>query len=650
MKDLLFLRLLAERYPTEQSVADALVKLTAALELPKGTEFFFSDLHGEHEAFIHLLRSASGSIRQKIEMLFGQSMLESDRADLAALIYYPEHQLIYKKKTCPRYNEWCEIALNRLIFVAKEVTAKYSREKVKASMEPERAEILQELLSAEERDEDKMRYYRTMITTAIKTGAAQSIIIELCQLIRQISVDQLHIIGDIYDRGPRPDRIMDELMRYHDVDIQWGNHDVVWMGAYCGNRTCIANVIRVSIRYNNFDLLEDGYGINLRLLATFASEVYGDDPCTHFQPHILDENEYDPIEPQLAAKMQKAIAIIQAKLEGQLAEDHPEYGMESRRLLHRINFENGTINIGGVDYELKDKLFPTVDPENPYELTEQEQAVLENLYSCFRNSSELKRHIDYLYTHGAMYKCINGKLLYHGCVPMCEDGSFDVWHDGKVGYSGKAIFDRAEKIIRSAYYTGDAESVDYMWYFWSGAKSPLFGKHQMPTFERDFIIDNSVGKEISNPYYMHYENKEACERILESFGMNPNTSHIVNGHVPVKQGENPIKAEGKLFVIDGGISKAYQSKTGIAGYTLIYNSHYLALAEHQKFVPLEDDSVPSKIVARLQIVEMLPHRHTIRDTDNGKELLQRVDDLQRLLELYRGGSITQNIEFSSKNI
>lgn len=637
MKDLSFLRLLAEQYPTEAAAADALVRLTAALELPKGTEFFFSDLHGEHEAFIHLLRSASGVIREKIENLFGQAMLESDRAELAALIYYPEHQLVYKKQTCPRFDEWCEITLNRLISVCREVTAKYARGKVRATMSPDYADILEELLGVEERDEDKLRYYRTMIAAAIRSGAAWSIILELCRLIRQISVDHLHILGDIFDRGPRADRILDELMRYHDVDIQWGNHDISWMGAFCGNRVCLANVLRIAIRYNNFDLLEDGYGVNLRPLSMFANEVYADDPCTLFQPQILDENQYDPIEPQLAARMHKAIAIIGFKLEGQLAARHPEYGMDGRRLLHCIDREAGTITLLDGIFPLRDTYLPTVHPDDPYALTAEEHTVLEQLYGSFRHSAPLRRHIEYLYSHGAMYKCINGNLLYHGCIPMREDGSFEEWTDGRHRYTGKSLFDRIDTLVRRAYYEGDTEAIDLMWYFWCGAQSPLFGKDRMTTFERYFLEDKCTHTEKSNAYYTLYERPETCSRILESFGMDPRVSHIVNGHVPVRQGENPIKAGGRLFVIDGGISKAYQSKTGIAGYTLIYNSHYLALAEHEAYSPMSADGVPSQIFAKLRIAEMMPRRRTVGDTDAGARLAARVHDLQALLRLYRGG-------------
>lgn len=600
MRDQHYLKLLAEKYPTEQLVEQELVKMTAALSLPKGTEYFFSDLHGEHEAFIHLLRSASGVIRDKIEIVFGQSLLESDRAELASLIYYAEQQLIYKKKTCPRYYEWCEITLNRLVKVCREVSAKYSREKVRKMMDEEWASILEELLYVDE-DIDTLRYHRSMISACIEAGAADQVIISLCALIRQISIDHLHIIGDIFDRGPRADRIMDELMKYHDVDIQWGNHDVSWIGAVCGNRVCVANVLRIATRYNNFDLLEDGYGINLRPLSAFA--------------------------------------VIQFKLEGQLVGKYPEFQMDDRKLLDKIDFVKQTVRVGAKTYPMRDCSFPTVDAQSPYTLTAEEEALMEQLAASFRHSTALKRHIEYLFSHGAMYKATNGNLLYHGCVPMLPDGAFDQWEFDGRQYSGKRLFDFMDSSIREAYFNGTARDIDLIWYWWCGAKSPLYGKSAMTAFERYFIADKSTYEELANPYYDLYDDPAVCRRILDEFGLQGDHVHIVNGHVPVRQGENPVKAQGMLYIIDGGISKAYQSKTGIGGYTLIYNSHYIALAEHQKFVPGDEDAVPSERYAKIRVVEMMPKRRTIAETDVGVVWQQRIEKLKQLLQSMRAGRI-----------
>ncbi|MGE4549525.1 MAG: fructose-1,6-bisphosphatase [Intestinibacillus sp.] len=600
MRDQHYLKLLAEKYPTEQLVEQELVKMTAALSLPKGTEYFFSDLHGEHEAFIHLLRSASGVIRDKIEIVFGQSLLESDRAELASLIYYAEQQLIYKKKTCPRYYEWCEITLNRLVKVCREVSAKYSREKVRKTMDEEWASILEELLYVDE-DIDTLRYHRSMISACIEAGAADQVIISLCALIRQISIDHLHIIGDIFDRGPRADRIMDELMKYHDVDIQWGNHDVSWIGAVCGNRVCVANVLRIATRYNNFDLLEDGYGINLRPLSAFA--------------------------------------VIQFKLEGQLVGKYPEFQMDDRKLLDKIDFVKQTVRVGAKTYPMRDCSFPTVDAQSPYTLTAEEEALMEQLAASFRHSTALKRHIEYLFSHGAMYKATNGNLLYHGCVPMLPDGAFDQWEFDGRQYSGKRLFDFMDSSIREAYFNGTARDIDLIWYWWCGAKSPLYGKSAMTAFERYFIADKSTYEELANPYYDLYDDPAVCRRILDEFGLQGDHVHIVNGHVPVRQGENPVKAQGMLYIIDGGISKAYQSKTGIGGYTLIYNSHYIALAEHQKFVPGDEDAVPSERYAKIRVVEMMPKRRTIAETDVGVVWQQRIEKLKQLLQSMRAGRI-----------
>lgn len=644
MKDLQYYKLLSEQYPTIETVSSKIVSMTATLCLPKGTEYFFSDLHGEHEAFIHLLRSGSGVIREKIETLFSHSILESDRAELAALICYPKPMLVNKRNSCPRFNEWSELTIGRLVLVCRDVSAKYTRSRVHKAMDPNYAYIMDELLQTYDSDPDKRRYFRALIASIVKSDSSDPLIIALCHLIQQMTVDHLHIIGDIFDRGPRADKIIKELMKYHDVDIQWGNHDINWMGAMSGNRVCLFNVLKIAISYNSFDVLEDGYGVNLRPLSMFAAETYQNDPCERFQPHVLDENKYDPVDPQLAAKMHKAVAIILFKLEGQLIKRHPEYHMSGRLLLDKVNFEKGTITLDGKEYQMLDTNFPTVDPTDPYKLTEAEEALVENTLASFRHSAKLRRHIDYIYTHGAMYKVSNNNLLYHGCIPMTESGKFDKLVLPSGAYSGKALLDYLDSCVRKAYYTGDENCVDLMWYLWCGAKSPVFGKDRMTTFERCFIGDKTLQSEPMNPYYHNYDDPKQSEKIMREFGLDPAKSHIVNGHVPVKNGENPVKAGGRLFVIDGGISKAYQSKTGIAGYTLIYNSHDIELAEHMPFRPADENHPLAEMTSTVHIVERMPRRMTVADTDAGEIYREKIEDLEKLLELYRDGTLGEKLE------
>lgn len=637
MRDVQYLQLLAEQYPSIESVSNAIVGLNAKLLLPKGTEYYFSDLHGEHEAFIHLLRSGSGVIRRKVDDLFGQSMLEADRDELASVIYYPKRNLARKRRRCPEdFNEWCEITINRLVQICREVSRKYTRAHVHRDMDPNYAFILDELLLTDDTDADKRRYFREIINSVLVAGIAEPLIVALCHLIQELTVYKLHIIGDLFDRGPRADHILNELMKHHDVDIQWGNHDIDWMGALAGNRVCMMNVLRIATSYNSFDLLEDGYGINLRPLSMFAARVYGDDPCERFQPHVLDENILDPVDPQQAARMHKAVAIIMFKLEGQLLLRHPEYGMQGRLLLDKIDYENGSITLDGVTYPLLDTHFPTIDPDDPYHLTDEESELVELLNRSFRHSAQLTRHIEYIYNHGSMYKVVNNNLLYHGCIPMTEEGEMDSVRLGSESYSGKALLDQIDKRARHAYYTGEQDAVDLMWYLWCGAKSPLFGRDRMTTFERYFIEDKSTYTETRNPYYNVYDDVAACERILREFGLDPAHSHIINGHVPVKHGEDPVKAGGKLFVIDGGISKAYQSTTGIAGYTLIFDSHDLQLAEHRPFRQATEEETASTFTT-IRVVEKMPHRLMLKDTDLGDEVRAKISALGELLHAYRDG-------------
>lgn len=634
--DINYLRLLAEKFPTIESVTNELVNLRAIMHLPKGTEYYFSDLHGEHEAFIHLLRSGSGVIREKVDYLFHSSVMEKDRAALAALIYYPSTQMARARKTEQNYDDWCRITINQLVIVACEVSAKYTRSKVRNTMDPRYAGMIEELMNTDGTDMDKRTYYCEMIESVVRVGCADGLIKALCHLIQQMTVDQLHIIGDIFDRGPRADRIIEELMKHHDVDIQWGNHDVSWIGAMCGNPVCLMSVLRIAISYNGFDCLEDGYGINLRPLSMFAATTYAKDPCTHFMPHVLDENEFDPVDPALAAKMHKAVAIMLFKLEGQLIKRHPEYGMEGRLLLDKIDYEKGTIQIGGKEYKLTDSSFPTVDPKNPYALTAEEQNILDGFQASFRHSERLRTQIDFIINHGAMYKVANGKLLYHGCIPVNEDGSLqEVELFGKK-CKGRELLDQLEMHVRRAYHAENPDSVDLLWYLWCGAASPLFGKDRMTSFERYFIQNKELQKENMNPYYKHYDDPEFCKALMEEFGIDPKHSHIINGHVPVKHGETPIKAGGRLFVIDGGISKAYRSKTGIAGYTLISSSHEIQLAEHRPFHKGNDLESPETYTT-VHIVEHMPQRLMVEDTDAGERFRRRIDELQELLSLYRCG-------------
>lgn len=645
MTDSRYLRLLAREYPNADAAASEIINLNAILCLPKGTEYFFSDLHGECEAFSYLLNSASGIIRDKIEWLFQRSVSLREREELANLVYAPEEVLARKSRGDAAYREWCEITIYRLVQVCKTVASKYTRSKVRKKMPETFAYVIDELLHADTED-TKEQYYREIIHSIIRTDMAEKFIVTISRLIRQCSIDMLHIIGDIFDRGPHADLVMDELMCFHDVDIEWGNHDVSWMGAATGNLALVANVVRLGVSYNNFDLLEDGYGINLRALSMFAAEIYQDDPCTIFTPHILDENTYDPVDVPLAAKMHKAIAVIQFKLEGQLVARHPEYHMENRSVIDKVDFHSGTITLDGRTYPLTDRLFPTVSPEHPLELTPEEDELIHTLALSFAHSEKLQRHIKYLYSHGGMYKCVNANLLYHGCIPMTEGGEFDcVTIDGK-NLRGKAYLDYIDSRVRQAYFAApgspeQCDASDFLWYLWCGPKSPLFGKSKLSAFERYFILEEETHVEVRNPYYSLIEQRETCEKILHEFGLDPTHSHIVNGHVPVKirQGESPIKAGGLLFIIDGGISKAYQKQTGIGGYTLIYNSHHLALAQHKPYELAKQDL--SKNAPTMQIVEIMPRRLTVRDTDNGAQVAQQIEDLTELLKAYRSGELKE---------
>ncbi len=645
MLDLHYLQLLANQYPNMQAAATEVIRLNGVMSLPKGTEFFFSDLHGEHEAFIHLLRSASGFIRTKVDDRFEQSVSKAERIALSNLIYYPERELADISQQQADTVDWCKITVYRLLEVSKIVSAKYTRQQVRKKLPAQFANLIDELLHID--STTKAPFFDAIIQSIVDTDMMNDFITSLCILVQRLAIDRLHIIGDIFDRGPRPDAIMNALIDFHQVDIQWGNHDISWMGAFTGNWACIANVIRLGVSYNSFDLLEDSYGINLRPLSIFAAQVYQDDPCSRFAPHILDENKYATVDSALAAKMHKAIAVIQFKVESQLIARHPEYGMDDRRLLEKIDYAQGILTIGEKSWQLQDTLFPTIDPSQPLALTSGEEELMKTIAASFRHSEKLQRHIRFLYAQGSTYLKVNGNLLYHGCIPMTEQGTFMEASLGGETYAGKAYLDYVDRMVRQAYFAPahsqeKYDARDFLWYLWCGPKSPLFGKNKMATFERYFIADKSTHKEVMNPYYKQLDSRATCEAILREFGLDPARAHIINGHVPVKlkAGESPVKGEGLLYVIDGGISKAYQSHTGIGGYTLIYNSRFLALAEHSPF-HVDADQRPIDFTPTVRIVETMPRRVTVADTDEGQVIAGQVAELTALLAAYRNGEIEE---------
>ena len=647
MVDKNLLKHLSKKYPDVKSATEEIVNLSAILSLPKGTEYFFSDLHGEHEAFIHMMKSASGVVRSKIEEIFGPDLTREERNEVASLVYNAEAEIKRRKKDGGDFDRWCKESILRLVLICKSVSTKYTRSKVRKRLPKEYAYVIDELLHTDD-EENKGNYYGQIINSIVECGVAEEFIIEMTNVISSLAVDRLHIIGDIWDRGAHPDMILDFLMDYHDVDFQWGNHDIVWMGAATGNWACITNVLRMNISYNNFDMLEIGYGINLRPLAILAESVYGDDPCEFFKPKRLDENKFDPVDDLLAARMNKAIAICQFKVEGQRIKAHPEYGLDNRLLLDKIDYDNGTIRLRDGVYPLRDTNFPTIDPQDPYRLTKEEEDVLRALEASFLQSEKLQTHIRYIYSHGALYTVVNGNLLYHGCIPLDENGDFEKCTLNGVTTSGKAYMDYLDDQVRKAYFNPSeseetGRSGDLMWYLWLGSKSPLFGKDQMTTFERCFVADKATHKEYTVPYYRHIKNRETCEMILKEFGLDPETSHILNGHVPVKikDGESPVKGEGKLFVIDGGMSKAYQKQTGIAGYTFIFNSRYMALAEHKPYSPLQPDGTQVFHDPVIRTVKTLEKRMLVKDTDQGRDLEREADELRALVRAYRTGEMKE---------
>ncbi|WP_026883175.1 fructose-bisphosphatase class III [Clostridium akagii] len=647
--NLKYLSLLSKQYPTINEASTEIINLQAILNLPKGTEHFLTDVHGEHEQFIHVLKNASGVIKRKIDDIFGNRLVQSDKKKFATLIYYPEQKLDIILKQQPNIDDWYKITLYRLIEVCRNVSSKYTRSKVRKALPKDFAYIIEELLHEEAEGIDKEKYYGEIINTIISIDRAKDFIIALSKLIQRLVIDRLHIIGDIFDRGPGADIIMDILSEYHAVDIQWGNHDILWMGAASGSEVCMANVIRNSARYANLSTIEDSYGINLLPLATFAVDFYGDDPCENFLPKIESDKNYTVRELQLIAKMHKAIAIIQFKLEGQIIKRHPEFKMDYRLLLNNIDFETGTITLEGNKYDLVDTNFPTIDPKDPYKLLDVEVELIDKLKSSFINSQKLNKHVRFLFSNGSLYLKFNSNLLYHGCIPLNEDGSFrEVLLQNKK-YKGKALMDRLDILTREGFFykenTPEKQfGSDMMWYLWTGPFSPLFGKEKMTTFERYFIAEEATHYEKKDPYYDFRNDEKICDNILIEFGLNPDESHIVNGHIPVekKNGENPIKAHGKLMVIDGGFSKAYQSKTGIAGYTLIYNSFGLQLVSHQPFESTEKAiTEETDILSSTIVLEHVTKRKMVEDTDIGIELKYQLCELKLLLLAYKKGLIKE---------
>lgn len=653
-----YLKLLSNQYPTIDDACTEIINLQAILNLPKGTEHFLSDIHGEYEPFVHVLKNASGVIKRKIDDIFINSLSQRDRKSLATLIYYPEQKLELIMKSEENIEDWYRITLYRLIEMCRYVSSKYTRSKVRKALPKDFSYIIEELLHEQPDRLDKEEYYNEIINTIIRVGRANEFIAALSKLIQNLVIDRLHIIGDIFDRGPGADIIMDTLINYHAVDIQWGNHDIVWMGAAAGSEACIATVIRTSSRYANLGTIEEGYGINLLPLATFAIDFYGDDECKSFSPKIENGKDYTDKDLNLMAKMHKAISIIQFKLEGEIIKRRPYFKMEDRLLLNKIDYKEGTINLDGKTYKLKDNNFPTINPDNPYELNQEEKELVEKLKSSFLNSEKLQKHVSFLFAKGSMYLKYNSNLLYHGCIPLNEDGTLKKVSIGasRKEYSGKAYLDRLEVLVREGYlYKNNPEAklygMDIAWYLWNGVDSPLFGKDKMTTFERYFIEEEETHIEKKNYYFELEDDEKACNMIFKEFGLDHKVSHIINGHVPVKikKGESPIKANGKLLVIDGGFSRAYQSQTGIAGYTLIYNSYGLLLVSHEPFESTQKAIEEEKdILSTTIVLEQEVERKRVGDTDNGKELKIQIEDLELLLDAYRKGIIKEQREFNLK--
>lgn len=642
-----YLKLLSKEYKNITEVSEEIINLKAILNLPKGTEVFLSDIHGEYAPFTHILNNGAGIIRSKIDETFENQTTEKERSMLATLIYYPEEKLkLIKDELKDDLDEWYTITLYRLVEVARKVSSKYTRSKVRKAIKTEFVYIIDELLHAQINSEkDKVYYYKQIIQTIIELGQADSFIIAISELIKQMAVDHLHIIGDIFDRGRYPNLVMEKLMNFHSLDIQWGNHDILWMGAALGNQACIATVVRNSARYNNIGTLEDAYGINIRPLSTFAQETYKNDNCEKFLPKEFDYNKYDNSDRKIISKIHKAITIIQFKLEGNMIKSHPEYNLKERLLLDKMNLEKGTVKIDGKEYEINDKNFPTINKENPYELTDKEKEVMDRLTESFIHSETLNNHINFLFSKGEMYTVFNNNLLFHGCIPMNEDGTFkEVKFLGKK-LKGKAYFDEINEAVNKAYVTRSKELIDIMWFLWLSPESPFFGKDKMATFESYFVKDPSTHKENKNPYYSLSEEEKFCNKILKEFGLEDEDSRIVNGHIPVKvkNGESPIKANGKLLIIDGGFAKSFREKTGNSGYVLTYNSNGLLLSQAKPFESVSKAIIEEKdIISEIIVKKNGVTRKTVADTDIGTKLKGEIADLMELLNAYKNGDIKES--------
>ncbi len=648
--DLRYLKLLSQSFPTVADASTEIINLQAILNLPKGTEHFLADVHGEHEAFQHVLKNASGNIKRKVNELFGNELRESEKRELCTLIYYPEEKLELVKLSEKELDDWYHITLHQLVKVCRDVSSKYTRSKVRKSLPGDFSYIIQELLHERTDDVNKTAYVSAIIDTIISTGRGDDFIITIAKVIQRLAIDQLHILGDIYDRGPGAHIILDTLEKYHSWDIQWGNHDMVWIGACAGNDACICNVIRMCLRYANLRTLEEGYGINLMPLATFAMDKYSDDPCDVYEPKVTSESAMiDEKTLKLIARMHKAITIIQFKVEAKLIAKHKEWDMDDRLLLKAVDYEKGTVMVEGVEYPLKSCRYPTIDPKNPNELTKEEKTLMERLHHSFVECEKLHRHIRLLLSHGWMYAVYNNNLLYHASIPLNEDGSMKkVRLNGKY-YAGEELLQKIGMMVRTAFQSkvDSAEkkyAIDYFLYLWCGKDSPLFDKSKMATFERYLIADKNTHKEKKGYYFQMRDNEEVCDRILDAFNVKGPNRHIINGHVPVHvvSGENPIKANGKLLVIDGGFSQAYHKETGIAGYTLVYHSRSLELVQHEPFTSAADAVASgSDIKSTTHLVELSAHRMLVADTDKGTELREQIARLEELLYAYQHGLIKE---------
>ena len=644
-----YLRLLSQKYQTVAAAASEVIRIEALLRLPKGTEHFMSDLHGEHEAFVHILNSASGVIREKIDTVLGAEVPAEERAELATLVYYPHQKLPELKARQQDLDGWYRLTLLRLINLCRFVSSKHTRDHVRRCLPQNCGYILDELLHAHFEDHDKDQYYGEIIESILRYDRADAYIVRFCEVIKRLAVDRLHIVGDLFDRGPRPDRILDSLMAHHQVDIQWGNHDVVWMGAAAGSPLCIMTVLKTTLAYNNLDTLEGGYGISLRQLERFAQNTYADSDVSRWMPHADPRTASGDL--TAAARMHKAVTVMMLKLEAQVIARNPDFALQGRDFLNHIDFAAGTVDYHGTVYPLLDCDFPTVTPADPTALTAEEQHILDGLVRSFAESERLQRHVQFLYAHGAFYKICNGNLLYHGAVPMTEDGAFAAIRFEGVARSGKQLFDYCDRRARQGYSAplgspARQAGQDFLWYLWCGAKSPLFGRSAMTTFERLYIADPAAHREIKDPYYRHIAHADTATRILQEFGLTGAGCHIVNGHVPVRamEGESPIKGGGRLIIIDGGFCRAYHQRTGIAGYTLVYNSRGLILRTHQPFESVEKAIHEDEdITSQSEYIYTAPQRILVRDTDEGLRKQALIRDLCALVQAYQTGVLPQGV-------